>query len=90
MNHFALEGSVRHEFFIFPDQTGTATSSPTDKTSSQSINIVNVILWMKKNAYKESTIKKTAKILRHYPLILLTTLNEEVRGEIERIFLLAS
>jgi len=28
------------------------------------MNIVKVMLWMKKNAYEESTIKKTAKILR--------------------------
>ena len=66
MNRFALEGSVRHEFFIFPDQTGTATSSPTLTTASQSdMNIANVMLWMKRNAYEDSTIKKVAKLLRH-------------------------
>jgi hypothetical protein len=29
------------------------------------MNIVNIMLWMKKNAYEESTIKKVAKLLRH-------------------------
>jgi hypothetical protein len=52
-------------FLIFPNQTGTATSSPTDKTASQSFNIVNTMLWMQRNAYEESTIKKVAKLLRH-------------------------
>ena len=47
-------------------KAGTATSSPAIKTSSQSnMNIVNVMLWMKKNAYEDSTIKKVAKLLRH-------------------------
>ena len=47
-------------------KAGTATSSPTDQTASQSnMNIVNVILWMKRNAYEDSTIKKVAKLLRH-------------------------
>jgi hypothetical protein len=32
-------------------KAGTATSSPVDKTASQSnMNIVNVMLWMKRNA----------------------------------------
>lgn len=35
------------------------TVSPSD------MNVVNIMLWMKKNAYEESTIKKTAKLLRH-------------------------
>ena len=29
------------------------------------MNIVNVMLWMKRNAYEESTIKKVAKLLKH-------------------------
>ncbi len=29
------------------------------------MNIVNVMLWMKRNAYEETTIKKVAKLLRH-------------------------
>jgi hypothetical protein len=63
MNCFVSEGSVRHEFFIFPYQTGTATSSPDTKTTSPAI--INVMLWMKKNAYEKSTIKATAKRLKH-------------------------
>jgi hypothetical protein len=58
-------GSVRHKFFICINQTGTATSSPANMTSSQFFNIVNVMLWMQRNAYEESTIKKVAKLLRH-------------------------
>jgi len=29
------------------------------------MNIVNTMLWMKRNAYEESTIRKLAKLLRH-------------------------
>jgi hypothetical protein len=29
------------------------------------MNIVNVMLWMKRNAYEDSTVRKTAKLLRH-------------------------
>lgn len=49
-------------------KAGTATSSPTDKTASQSnMNIVNVMLWMKRNAYEDPTIK-TIRLyyLRHF------------------------
>jgi len=36
-------------------KAGTATSSPSIKTASQSnMNIVNVMLWMKRNAYADS------------------------------------
>jgi hypothetical protein len=45
-------------------KAGTATSSPDDLTPSPSIlasspTIINVILWMKKQAYEETTIKAT-------------------------------
>ena len=50
-------------FVIFPVQTGTATSSPYIKTPSP--NIINVMLWMKRNAYADSTIKATTKRLKH-------------------------
>jgi len=46
-------------------KAGTATSSPLVSTASQSINIVNVMLWMKKNTYADTTIKATAKRLKH-------------------------
>jgi hypothetical protein len=29
------------------------------------MNIINIMLWMQRNAYEESTIKKVAKLLRH-------------------------
>ena len=58
-------GSVRHKFVICINPTGTATSSPVDNTASQSdMNIVNVMLWMRKNAYADTTIKATGKRLR--------------------------
>jgi hypothetical protein len=44
------------QFFIFPDQTGTATSSPIELTTSQSeLNIPSTMIWMQRNAYEEST-----------------------------------
>jgi hypothetical protein len=50
-------GVCQVSIFIFPDQTGTATSSPADNTAFQTdMNIVKVMLYMKKNAYEESTI----------------------------------
>jgi hypothetical protein len=46
-DHFVLKGVCPSQFVIFPDQTGTATSSPDIKTASQSnMNIANVMLWM--------------------------------------------
>jgi len=56
-------GSVRHEFLICINQTGTATSSPTVTTASPTI--INVMLWMRKEAYENSMIKATAKRLKH-------------------------
>jgi integrase len=50
------KGSVRHEFLIYDDQTGTASSSPDIRTPSPTI--INVMLWMKKNAYEDTTIKQ--------------------------------
>lgn len=54
-------------------KAGTATSSPSDKMSSQSnkdshldkMVIPNVMIWMMKNAHEQTTIKKVAKLLRH-------------------------
>jgi hypothetical protein len=47
-------------------KAGTATSSPALKTASQSnMTIVNIMIWMKRNAYEESTIRKVAKLLKH-------------------------
>jgi hypothetical protein len=56
-------GVCLSQLVIFPIQTGTATSSPDIKTPSP--NIINVMLWMKRNAYADSTIKATAKRLKH-------------------------
>ncbi len=45
---------------------GTATSSPVHTAPSRvDIAIPNVMLWMKKNAYESTTIRKAAKLLRH-------------------------
>ena len=43
------------------------------------MNIVNVMLWMKRNAYEESTIKKVAKLLRHLKRNCNTQEPEEVK-----------
>jgi integrase len=43
------------------------------------MNIVNVMLWMKRNAYEESTIKKVAKLLRHLQRNANTAEPEEVK-----------
>ena len=70
------------EFFIFPYQTGTATSSPALNAASQSfniLNIVNVMLWMKRNAYEDSTIKKVGKLLRHLQKNYNTANSEAVK-----------
>jgi hypothetical protein len=45
-------------------KAGTATSSPVHTEASQSINIVNIKLWTKKNAYEDSTNKKLAQPAR--------------------------
>jgi hypothetical protein len=44
-------------------KAGTATSSPDDLTASPTI--INVMLWMRKQAYEDTTIKATAKRLKH-------------------------
>jgi len=47
-------------------KAGTATSSPLHTARSRvDIAISNVMLWMKKNAYEDTTIRKAAKLLRH-------------------------
>jgi hypothetical protein len=47
-------------------KAGTATSSPVLTTASQSnMNIINVMLWMKRNACEDSIIRKVAKLLKH-------------------------
>src|SRR4030067_1584166 len=70
MNSFykgSVQFSVRHlsqsdwDGDIIPYQNNTvAYHKPCER-----INIVNVMLWMKKNAYEETTIKQTAKRLKH-------------------------
>jgi integrase len=76
-NRFCVEGVCPSQFVIFPDQTGTATSSPENKTPSP--NIINVMLWMKRNAYADSTIKATAKRLKHLQKNCDLTQPEEVK-----------
>ena len=60
------------EFFIRINQTGTATSSPVKTTPSPTI--INTMLWMKREAYEDTTIKNTAKRLRR--LIKNTVFND--------------
>jgi integrase len=74
-------GSARHKFLIRINQTGTATSSPTVTTTSQSdMNIANTMLWMKKEAYEDTTIRKVAKLLRHLKKNCDTTNPEKVKA----------
>jgi len=64
-NRIENENTIQPKKLLCP-KAGTATSSPTDNTESQTdMNIVNVMLWMKRNAYEDSTIKKVAKLLGH-------------------------
>jgi len=51
-------------------RSGTASSSPTNLTPSPTIltsspTIINTMLWMKREAYEDTTIKATAKRLKH-------------------------
>jgi hypothetical protein len=58
------EEPINPEELLCP-KAGTATSPPSETTTSQSnnlfgnkeLNIVNLMLWMKRNAYEDSTIK---------------------------------
>jgi hypothetical protein len=43
------------------------------------INVTNVMLWMMKNAYEQSTIKRVAKELRHLERNCNTSKPEEVK-----------
>jgi hypothetical protein len=42
-------------------------------------NITNVMLWMMKNAYEKTTVKKVAKLLRHLERNCNTSSPEEVK-----------
>ena len=48
------------------------------------MNIVNTMLWMKRNAYQESTIAKVAKLLRHLRRKCNTGKPEEVKLYVSR------
>ena len=52
--------------------------------SQKPLNIVNIMLWMKKNAYEETTIRKTAKLLRHLQKQCNTADPEEVKLYVSR------
>jgi integrase len=43
------------------------------------MNITNVMLWMMKNAYEKTTVKKVAKLLRHLERNCNTSIPEEVK-----------
>ena len=65
-----MESGVCQYFILhLPDQTGTATSSPADKTSSP---IFTVCWELKRNGYAESTIEATGK-----RLIIFTAISKE-------------
>ena len=63
------EEIIVQEKLLCPE-AGTATSSPANKTASQSnMNIVNIMLCIKRNAYADSIIKATAKRLNNAKLL---------------------
>jgi integrase len=61
-----------------------ANQTQSENGNQKPLNIVNVMLWMKKNAYEETTIRKTAKLLRHLQKHCNTTEAEEVKLYISR------
>jgi len=55
-------GVCQFSILIFPNQTGTATSSPVDNQPSRvDIVIPHVMLWMMKNAYANTQNTEVAK-----------------------------
>jgi hypothetical protein len=78
LNRFT-RGLSFSQFVIFPNQTGTATSSPVIKSLPPLINISKVEEWMKSNAYEPTTIKQTIKRLRHLMSNCDTNYPEEVK-----------
>ncbi|MCW3980275.1 MAG: tyrosine-type recombinase/integrase [Candidatus Bathyarchaeota archaeon] len=66
-------------------RSGTASSSPTEITASpthKGIQIANVLWYMKKNAYADTTIRATGKRLRHLQNNCNLTDPEDVKGYI--------
>src|SRR3989304_9107677 len=59
-----------------PKQLEQIQQSP---ESIEKMNITNVMLWMMKNAYEQTTVKKVAKLLRHLERNCDTTNPEEVK-----------
>jgi len=60
-------GSVRHEFFICINQTGTATSSPTNRTASHTNSYYDIpnVLWYR-NALAKKLQDPTIQQIRLY------------------------
>lgn len=61
-----------------------ASQTQSENGNQTPLIIVNVMLWMKKNAYEETTIRKTAKLLRHLQKHANTLEPEEVKLYISR------
>jgi integrase len=78
-------GSVCHEVFIPFGRSGTATSSPDENTPSPTnkySDIPNVLWYMKKNGYADTTIEATGKRLRYLQRNCNLKDPEEVKGYI--------
>jgi len=60
------------------------TTQCTVKTTKNPLNVVNVMLWMQRNAYAESTIRKVTKLLRHLQKNCNTQEPEEVKEYISK------
>jgi integrase len=61
-----------------------ASETQKESRNQTPLIIVNVMLWMKKNAYEETTIRKTAKLLRHLQRHCDTADPEEVKLYVSR------
>jgi hypothetical protein len=53
-NMTEVKEEIKEQEKLLCPKAGTATSSPIETTTSQSFNVVNVMLWMQRNAYEES------------------------------------
>jgi integrase len=75
-------GSVRHEFFISisSDWDGYIIPPRNNTVPLKNVEITNVLWYMKKNGYAETTIKATAKRLRHLQKHCNLKNPEEVKG----------
>jgi len=79
-NELQIKNETNNQEILLCPKAGTATSSPVDWTTSPTdMNIVNVMLWMKRNTYQETTIATVAKLLSYLQGNCETSEPEEVK-----------